>query len=233
VILRAQESMGDLAASIAHEVNQPLAAIVVNAECCLLWLEKETPDLEMARKAAQRIVRNGQHASQVVRSMRSLLGDASREMAIVDLNGVIADTLELLALELDGCGVDLETRLAPAGARVRGDRTQLRQLLFNLIRNAIEAMSGTRDLPRRLRIRTTVDPWTGITATISDSGPGLDPVAVNRIFEPFFTTKTGGMGLGLAICRSIVESHGGRLSTKRTEPHGCTFEISLPAHDAS
>jgi signal transduction histidine kinase len=223
-------SMETLAASIAHEVNQPLAAIVVNAECCLLWLRKEQPDLDMARKAAERIVRNGQHASEVIRSVRAMLGNMKGEMATVSINEVIAETLEILALEIIGGRIALETQLCPGPATVRCDRTQIRQVLLNLVRNAIEAMSSTVNTPRTLRIRALPDTRDEMTVSVSDSGPGLNASTAQRIFKPFFTTKSGGMGLGLAICRSIIQSHGGRLSARACAPHGCTFEFTLPTH---
>jgi signal transduction histidine kinase len=211
-------------------VNQPLAAILVNAQSCLLWLGKVKPDLEMARKAAERIIRNGQHASEVIRSVRAMLGNTTSAMSRVNVNLVISDALELLGLEIGSQNITLETQLCAGAAYVQADRTQLQQVLLNLIRNAIEAMRGTNRFPRRLRVRTSID--TGvISVAISDTGPGLDATTAKRIFEPFFTTKSGGMGLGLAICRSIVLSHGGRLWAEPRAPHGCTFEFTLPAHD--
>ena len=224
-------SMEEFAASIAHEVNQPLAAILVNAQSCLLWLGKVQPDLEMARKAAERIIRNGQHASEVIRSVRAMLGNAKSEVSRVNVNLVVSDTLELLGLEIGSQSITLETQLCACAAFVHADRTQLQQVLVNLIRNAIEAMRGTNCFPRRLRVRTSVDTTGEVSVAISDTGPGLDAATAKRIFEPFFTTKSGGMGLGLAICRSIVLGHGGRLWAEPRAPHGCTFEFTLPTHD--
>jgi signal transduction histidine kinase len=225
-------SMGALAASIAHEVNQPLAAIVVNAECCLLWLRKERPDLDMAREAAERIVRNGQHAREVIRSVRAMVSNADREMSEVNLNEVVADTLESLALDFCASHVALEKQLCPGAANVRCDRTQMQQVLLNLIRNAIEAMCTSVEGPRTLQVRTSHDVIDEVTVSVSDSGPGLDLHAAQRIFKPFFSTKSDGMGLGLAICRSIIEAHGGQLSVRTRVPHGCTFEFKLPTHGA-
>jgi signal transduction histidine kinase len=225
-------SMGALAASIAHEVNQPLAAIVVNAECCLLWLRKERPDLDMAREAAERIVRNGQHAREVIRSVRAMISNADREMSEVNLNEVVADTLQSLALDFCASHVTLEKRLCPGAANVRCDRTQMQQVLLNLVRNAIEAMCKSVDGPRTLQVRTVLDLTGEVTVSVSDSGPGLHPGAAQRIFKPFFSTKSDGMGLGLAICRSIIDAHGGQLSVRACVPHGCTFEFKLPTHGA-
>jgi len=222
-------SVEDLAASIAHEVNQPLAAIVVNAECCLLWLRKEQPDLDMARQAAERIVRNGQHASEVIRSVRAMLGNTN-ELALVDLDAVVADTLELIALDIANCRVVLEVRRSTNPVTVRCDATQIRRVLLNLLRNALESICSVTGIPRTLQVSITLVDTQEVAVAIADSGPGLDPATAKRIFEPFFTTKSDGMGLGLAICRSIIESHGGRLSMQPRQPHGCTFEFTLPVH---
>ncbi|HEV7609209.1 MAG TPA: sensor histidine kinase [Steroidobacteraceae bacterium] len=224
-------TMEELAASIAHEVNQPLAAIVVNAESCLLWLGKAQPDLAMARKAAERIIRNGQHATEVIRSVRAMLGNANSGMTRVSLSCIVAEVIDLMAPEIGSRSVTLETQLCRDADVVCCDRTQIRQVLINLIRNALEAMCATDQFPRRLQVRLLVDPDKEVSIAISDTGPGLDASTAKRIFEPFFTTKSGGMGLGLAICRSIVQAHGGRLWAQPRAPRGCTFEFTLPAHD--
>jgi signal transduction histidine kinase len=195
-----------------------------------LWLAKERPDLAMARKAAERIIRNGRHASEVIRSVRAMLGKTNSEMTRVDLNSVIADVIELMTLEIGSRSVTLETQLCGDASLVHCDRTQIRQVLINLIRNGIEAMCGTNQFPRRLQVSTSVETTGEVLIAISDTGPGLDTATAKRIFEPFFTTKSGGMGMGLAICRSIVEAHGGRLWARPRAPRGCTFEFTLPAH---
>ncbi len=223
-------SVEDLAASIAHEMNQPLAAIVVNAQSCLSWLAKKRPDLDMARKAAQRIIHNGRHASEVIRSVRAMLGNAHRAMSRVNVNTTVCEALESMALELASRSVTLETRLCRDARCVRGDRTQILQVLLNLFRNAVEAMSSTNRFPRTLRVVTSTDVAGNVSVAISDTGPGLDAATAKRIFEPFFTTKSDGMGLGLSISRSIVQAHGGSLSVRPRAPHGCTFELTLPAH---
>jgi len=223
-------SMEELAASIAHEVNQPLAAIVVNAESCLLWLAKEQPDVAMARKAAERIIRNGQHASEVIRSVRAMLGHSNSEMSRASLSSIISDVIDLMTIEIGSRSITLETQLCREAGLVHCVGTQIRQVLINLMRNGIEAMCGTPQFPRRLQIRTSMEADGEVSIAISDSGPGLDSATANRIFEPFFTTKSGGMGLGLAICRSIVQAHGGRLWARPRAPRGCTFEFTLPAH---
>jgi signal transduction histidine kinase len=223
-------SIEELAESIAHEVNQPLAAIVVNAESCLLWLGKATPDLGMARKAAERIIRNGRHASEVIRSVRAMLGNKNGEMARYSLNCIITDAIDLMALEIGSRSITLETQLCGNAGHVLCDRIQIQQVLINLIRNGIESMCASSEFPRRLQVQSSVDAVGEVSIAISDSGPGLDAKTAKRIFEPFFTTKSGGMGLGLAICRSIVQAHGGRLWARPRAPCGCTFEFTLPAH---
>lgn len=219
----------ELVASIAHEVSQPLWAIVINAKCCLSLLCKEQPDLERARKAAERIVRNGQHASEVIRSVRAMHGEASPRMSLLNVNDVIADTVELMSPEIQAQWVTMQTTLCHESPCIQGDRIQIQQVLINLMRNAIDAMSGFCPSPRTLHVCSWVDDAGDVSITVSDTGPGLDPEIADRIFEPFFTTKAQGMGLGLMICRSIVSGHGGHLWARPRVPHGCTFEITLPA----
>jgi signal transduction histidine kinase len=223
-------SVDEWAASIAHEVNQPLAAIVTNAESCLAWLGKEQPDLDRARKAAERIVRTGHHASDVVRSIRAMLRKSPPELAPLDLNTLIADVLDLMATELRLYDIVLETQLSRDLAYVSGDRIQLQQVLVNLIRNGIESMfeAGAAASTRTLRVSTAMESDGAVRVAISDSGTGLDAATLDRIFEPFFTTKTHGTGLGLSICRTIVESHGGRLWATPRIPRGSTFQFTLP-----
>ncbi len=220
-------AMGNLAALIAHEVNQPLAAIVTNAESCLLWLGKEQPDLDMARQAAQRIVRNSHHASEVINGVRAMLGRSSPTLARLDINQVVRDTLELMSQDLTQHKVKVETRLADGEARILGDRTQLQQVLVNLIKNGIEAMSTRPSHSRRLLVSTSLDAGAIVTG-VADSGTGVDVATMPRMFEAFFTTKRDGMGLGLSICRSIVEAHGGSLWASPRAPRGTTFQFKLP-----
>ena len=223
-------SMDGPAACMAHEVSQPLSAIAVNAKCCLSSLCNERPDVEKARKAVERIVRNVQHASAVIRSVATLHGTISGEVSPVHLNSVICDAAELMSPEIVTHGVAIEVELCREAVCVLGHRTQLQQVLINLIGNAIDAMRETRGLPRTLRLCSSIDDAGDVSIAVSDTGPGLDPATAGRIFEPFFTTKTHGTGLGLAICRSIVLGHGGRLRVRPRMPHGCTFEFTLPAH---
>ena len=217
------------AASFAHEVNQPLAAIVTNAESCLAWLGKEQPDLDRARKAAERIVRTGHHASDVVQSIRAMLRKSPPRLAPLDINALIANVLDLMGAEIHQHEVILETQLCGDVGLLSGDCIQLQQVLVNLLRNGIEAMfEAGVSRPRILRVSTSLD-WDGsVRVAVADSGAGLDAATVGRIFEPFFTTKTQGTGLGLSICRTIVDAHGGRLWATPRVPRGSVFWFTLP-----
>jgi signal transduction histidine kinase len=218
----------EFTASIAHEVNQPLAAIVMSAESCLAWLGKEQPDLDRARKAAERIVRTGQHASHVVRGIRAMLRRSPPQLAPVDINALIATVLELMDTDIHAHDVILETQLCPEIGLLSGDPIQLQQVLVNLIRNGIEAMVEAGDSSlRRLRVSTFLEGDGTPLISVADSGTGLDVATLDRIFEPFFTTKKHGTGLGLSICRTIVEGHGGRLWATPRVPRGSIFNFTL------
>lgn len=223
-------SMTELAVSIAHEVAQPLSAIAVNAKCCLRWLAHEQPDLDMIRRAAERIVRDGEPATAAVRSVRAMHGNSHRDICVVNVSEIVSDALELMGSELDAQCITLETQLCGT-AWVWADRTQIKQVMVNLISNGIDAMRETIGVPRTLQVCSAKNSAGHVSVAVSDTGPGLDPSMAERIFEPFFTTKSGGMGLGLAICRSIALGHGGYLCVRPHDPHGCTFDLTLPAHD--
>jgi C4-dicarboxylate-specific signal transduction histidine kinase len=221
--------MGELVASIAHEVNQPLMAIVTNAETCLRWLGKDQPDLGEARNAAERIVRNGHRAGEVIRSIRALARKAPPEMAELDMNGVVENILELMRAELARHEVSVETDLRDGLETIMGDRVQLQQVIVNLIMNSIEAMGGLNHPRRVLRVNTRLDEDDNVLVAVEDSGMGLDPASIDRIFDPLFTTKREGLGMGLSISRSIVEAHGGGLWASPRRPHGTIFQFTLPA----
>jgi signal transduction histidine kinase len=220
------------AASIAHEVNQPLAAIVTSAESCLAWLGKEQPDLDRARKAAERIVRTGHQASDVVRSIGAMLRKSPPHLAPLDINALITNVLDLMGAEIHKHEVILETQLCRDVGLLPGDRIQLQQVLVNLLRNSIEAMfeAGVAP-PRILRVSTSLECDGTVRIAVADSGTGLDAATLGRIFEPFFTTKTHGTGLGLPICRAIIDAHGGRLWATPRIPHGSIFQFTLPLVD--
>jgi signal transduction histidine kinase len=222
-------TMGELAASIAHEVNQPLTAILGNAETCLRWLARSTPDLDEARRAAERIINNGQRAYDTLKSIQTLARKPSAERARLDVNETIREVLVLLRGEADRYHISLETSLFDDLDPVVGDRVQLQQLILNLIVNGIEAMSASDDSARRLRVSSQMADYGNVLVAIEDSGAGINATEVERIFDPFFTTKPGGIGMGLSICRSIVEGCGGRIWVSPNLPHGSIFRFTLPA----
>lgn len=223
-------TMGELVASIAHEVNQPLAGIVINGNACLRWLAGESPNLEEAREAAQRIIRDGTRASAVISRVRALARKTVTETERVDVNEAIRDVLALGQGEARKTKVALRTELAADLPPVRGDRVQLQQVVLNLIVNGIEAMSTVQDRPRELVIRTQTGEAHQVRVTVQDSGIGLDPQTLERIFDAFYTTKPAGMGMGLSISRSIVENHAGQLSIAAHDGPGATFLVTLPAY---
>ena len=222
-------TMGELAASIAHEVNQPLMAVVTNADTCLRWLEKDPPDLDEARQAAERTVSTGHRAADIVRSVRALARKSTPEMTVFDVNPAIADVLTLTRGEMQRYDVSLETELSAGLEPVLGDRGQVQQVILNLIVNGIEAMTAGMDRPRVLRISSRMAGSGSVLIAVADTGAGLDPAKVDCIFDPFFTTKPEGMGMGLSICRSIVEAHGGRLWASPNSPRGSIFQFTVPA----
>jgi PAS domain S-box-containing protein len=225
-------TMGALTASIAHEVNQPLAAVVTNGNACLRWLAREVPDLEEARAAVERIIKEGNRASEVLRRIRALAQKANPQKAWLDLNDVIREVVALMYGEVRQQRVALRTDLAAALPPVLGDRVQLQQVILNLMINGIEAMQAVADRPRELRIRSQRHDADTVLVAVQDAGIGLDPQQMVRLFDAFFTTKPGGMGMGLAICRTIIEAHGGRLWASPNDSPGATFQFTLPAGGA-
>jgi hypothetical protein len=219
-------TVGEFAAAIAHEINQPLAAVVTNGQACLRWLAAQPPGMAKAQEAAERIVRDGKEAGEVVRRIRALFKQAAVEKIELDLNEVIGEVLHLLNSETTRRRVAVETDLAEDLAPVAGDRAQLQQVVFNLLLNGIEAMDSVMDRPKKLLICSKRPSPETVLVEVRDSGTGLkDP---DRVFEAFFTTKDKGMGMGLAICRSIIDAHHGRLWAASAEGSGTTFSFSLP-----
>jgi signal transduction histidine kinase len=227
-------AMGLLAASITHEIAQPIGAMVVSGGACLNWLENERPNLEEAREAAQRMLQNGTRAADVLRSIRSLVQKAEPRVARLDIGTVIEEVLVLARGELQQHRIAVRTELDARLPQVLGDRLQLQQVLLNLIINAIQSMSGVNDRPRDLVIRCKREVLNdglneGVLITVEDSGTGFDAGSGERIFDSMFTTKEGGMGMGLSISRSIIAAHGGRIWASPGESVGAIFRIVLPS----
>jgi C4-dicarboxylate-specific signal transduction histidine kinase len=222
-------TLGELTASIAHEVNQPLSAVITNAEACLSWLSRETPDLEAARRSVEWIIEDGNRASGVIRRVRALANKTSIEKMPLDVNDVIGETIAIVQRELIGHSVSLQTAFAPALPTILGDRVQLQQVIINLVMNGIEAMQTVADRPRELSIRSGQDEAHQLHVSVTDCGVGISADNTDQLFDAFFTTKASGMGMGLSICRSIIDAHGGRLWATANLPHGATFHFTLPA----
>jgi signal transduction histidine kinase len=218
---------GQLSASIAHEIKQPLAAIKLSGSAALRWLSRKTPDLDEVRSSLQRVVADSDRAAKIIDTVRAMYKKDAQNKTMVDVNELVDEGLDLLRTELVKHKVTVRKVETPKLPRVCVERVQLQQVIFNLIRNAIDAMSTITDRRRILRVRTEHDEAGDVIISIEDSGVGLDPEDVEKFFVPFFTTKSEGMGMGLSICRSIVEAHGGRL-TAAPMPHGARFEIALP-----
>jgi C4-dicarboxylate-specific signal transduction histidine kinase len=223
-------TLGELTASIAHEVNQPLAAVVANAEACLGWLDREIPDLNAARRSVQWIIEDGNRASDVIRRVRALANKTSLEKALLDINEIIREVIALVQRQLMGHQVSLQMELAPVLPMIPADRIQLQQVMINLVMNGIEAMQSVTDRPRELVIRSRQDETGQVLVTVADCGVGISAADADRLFSPFFTTKSSGMGMGLSICRSIMEAHGGRLWATANLPHGAEFQFTLPVN---
>jgi signal transduction histidine kinase len=224
--------VGQVAASIAHEVKQPITATRIDAQAALRWLDQKPPDLEEVRQALNSIVKDSNRASEVVERIRALIKKAPPQKDRFEINAAIREVIELTHTEVVKNSISLRTELADGLLIVQGDRVQLQQVILNLIINAIEAMSGVSEGKRELLIGTGNDESRSVLVRIGDSGPGLAAATLERLFQPFCTTKPNGLGLGLSICRSIVEAHGGRLWVTTNVPCGAIFQFALPAHPA-
>jgi two-component system sensor kinase FixL len=222
----------ELAASIAHEINQPLAAVVTNVGACLRWLARDPPNLDEARDALERVVRDGNRASDVIARVRMLVRKSPPERTLLDVNDVIGEVLRLVHAEVVRQRVSVRTSLAEDLPRVIGDRVQLQQVLINLIVNAIDAMHAVTDRSRELIVRAQRDGFGDVCVAVQDAGIGLDTQTMDRLFDAYFTTKPYGMGMGLSISRLIIEAHGGRLWATPNADRGATFQFTLPPAEA-
>jgi PAS domain S-box-containing protein len=222
-------AMGQLAASIAHEVNQPIAATVTNAEAALRWLDRRPPDLEEVRQTLACIAKDGNRAAEVIDEIRALIKKAPPRKDRLEINGAIREVIGLTRGEVVKNGVWVHAELAEGLPLIQGDRVQLQQVILNLVINSVEAMSGVGEGARELLISTGKAEPDSVLVAVRDSGPGLAPATLERLFESFYTTKPSGLGLGLSICRSIIEAHGGRLWACANVPRGAVFQFTMPA----
>ena len=222
-------TMGQLAASIVHEVNQPIGATLVNAGTALRWLNASPPKLESARQAIDRIIADGKRAANIVGRIHDLAKKAPAQREGVEINEVVLEVIALTRSEMSNNGIYVQTRLTDGLPGIWGDRVQLQQVTLNLIMNAIEAMSEVTEGSRNLLVSTGKDDSDDVLVAVSDSGPGLPQAGPERVFQAFYTTKPSGLGIGLSICRSIIEAHGGRLWAVPNEHRGAVFRFALPA----
>jgi C4-dicarboxylate-specific signal transduction histidine kinase len=226
-------TVGQLTASIAHEVNQPITAAVTNADAALVWLRRDPPDLEEVRQALESIIRDAHRASSIIGRIRALIKKVPPLYGQMDINEAIIEVIALARGEVVKHRVSVRTRLAENLPPVRGDRIRLQQLILNLIVNAMEAMRDVSEGTRVLLVATSRTDADDVIVAVQDSGPGLPTEGLERIFEAFYSTKPAGMGMGLSICKSIVEAHGGRLWATPNIPQGAVFQFTLPAQRES
>jgi C4-dicarboxylate-specific signal transduction histidine kinase len=223
-------TMGELTAWIAHEINQPLGGIISNSNACIRWLNREVPDLQEARGAAQHIIRDANRANEVIQSIRAFAGKAPMRKRVLDVNAIICEVISMLDEQLRGNRVETTLALSDTAMFASVDRIQLQQVLVNLVLNAIEALRPLTHGPRRLRIGSGRDARDLVTVSVEDEGIGAGEQDMARMFDAFFSTKPDGMGLGLSISRTIIQAHGGELNAARNASHGLTMTFSLPSH---
>jgi signal transduction histidine kinase len=220
-------TLGELAASIAHEINQPLTAIVINGEVCTQWLDTDMPDLAEVRSAAERMIADASRAAQIVRRLGALSRKADPEYHPLNINDLVTETIPLLRREIASHGAALHLHLHSDVPPVAGDNVQLQQVVINLVVNGIQAMAGITGRENSLTIRSERR-GNGALVSVIDNGTGIDPGHLDTLFDAFFTTKPAGMGMGLSICRSIIETHGGEVGASNNQDFGATFHFTLP-----
>jgi signal transduction histidine kinase len=226
-------TMGEMAASIAHEINQPLAAIANNASASLRWLGQDPPNVKRARSVLERVVSDAGRAGDVIGSIRGMLAKGGQERAELDVNDLIREVMTFARADLKHHGITARTELAEDLPHIAGVRVQLQQVLLNLIANAAESMASVEKRARVLTVRSQKSGDCDILVTVEDTGSGIDPADLERVFDAFFSTKPEGMGMGLSICRSIIEAHGGRISASPARGGGSVFQVSLPCDEPS
>jgi PAS domain S-box-containing protein len=226
-------TLGELTASLADEVSQPLAAVVGSAQACLNWLDRGTSQIDEARQAAESIIKAGKRAAEVIGRVRALAKKTDTHKAALDINSVVNEVIALVQRELFSHRVSVRTELAPDLPVVLADRVQLQQVIINLVMNSIEGMQPITNRPRQLVIRSNQNEGRDVIVAVEDRGVGISAENADRLFNPFFTTKSSGMGMGLSICRSIIESHGGRISAANNAGPGATFQFTLPLYQQS
>jgi C4-dicarboxylate-specific signal transduction histidine kinase len=225
-------SLGDLTASVAHEVNQPIAALVTNGEVCLYWFDRDVPELDEARRAVWRMIGEGKRVNEVFGRIRVMLKKGKPQKVPLDLNDVIDETVPLVRRELSSHRIAFKLDLEPGLPPTIGDRVQLQQVIIDLLVNGIQAMADASDRPRELQVQTRQDEDNRVLIRVQDSGIGIEPENTHRRFNSFFTTKKSGMGMGLSICRSIIEAHGGRIWALLNGGPGATFQFVQPPGEA-
>jgi PAS domain S-box-containing protein len=222
-------TMGQLTASIAHEVNQPITATIGNAEAAMRWLARRPPDLEEVRQLLERIAKDGRRVGSVVDRIRELVKKAPLKTERMEINRIVGEVIELARDVVAKSHISVRTQLSEGLPPIEADRTQLQQVMLNLLVNAVQALSESDEGSRELFIGTSANEPHAVLVSVSDTGPGISPECLGRLFDPFYTTKPGGMGMGLSICRSIVESYGGRIWATANVPQGTTFHFIMPA----
>jgi signal transduction histidine kinase len=221
-------TLGELAASIAHEINQPLAAILINGNACMHWLDREIPDLAKVRSSAEQMISDANRAAEIVRRLRALSRKVDPEYRPLNINDLVTETIPLLRREIASHGAALRLDLHSDVAPVARDKVQLQQVVINLVVNGIQAMAGTIGRENSLTIRSRRRRGNGVSVSVIDNGTGIDSRRLDTLFDAFFTTKPAGMGMGLSICRSIIEAHGGEVWASNNQDFGATFHFTLP-----